>query len=237
MFRTRVFTPCRALWCRRIWTRGLSVLLEGHPLGPLRPNTVLMGWSSDPERSSYFVHHLNTVRRLGMSIILLEDKDLSHDSLHRRIDVWWRGEENGYLMILIAHLLTLNWEWSRSRIRLLRLMKEEAGRGAVAGSSPATDPSRPHGRGGGNHRLGRPSAQGAGTPFRGRLSRHPGFQGPRREGAGCVQVPNALQRILSGLPATLLVCSSGEAGCAGIGQLAGSRGARKGNSVSNPTYL
>ena len=32
-----------------------------------------------------------------MRIFLLYDKELSHDSVERRIDVWWRGEENGYL--------------------------------------------------------------------------------------------------------------------------------------------
>jgi amino acid transporter len=107
---------------------GLTVLLEGNPLGPLRPNTVLMGWSSDPDRASSFVHHLNTVRRLGMSVILVHDKGLPKKSFERRIDVWWRGQENGSLMVLTAHLLTLNWGWSRAKVRLLRLIQDEAGR-------------------------------------------------------------------------------------------------------------
>jgi hypothetical protein len=107
---------------------GLTVLLEGHPLGPLRPNTVLLGWSSDPERATSFVRHLNTARRLGMSLIIVNDRGLLRGAFGRRIDIWWRGQENGKLMVLIAHLLTLNWDWSRAGVRLLRLIRDEAGR-------------------------------------------------------------------------------------------------------------
>jgi Solute carrier family 12 len=38
------------------------------------------------------------------------------------IDVWWRGMENGALMLLLAHLLHQNTEWRRNRIRVLRIV-------------------------------------------------------------------------------------------------------------------
>jgi CO dehydrogenase/acetyl-CoA synthase epsilon subunit len=42
------------------------------------------------------------------------------NTLPRRIDIWWRGKENGSLMLILAHLLTNNWEWARSAIRIIR---------------------------------------------------------------------------------------------------------------------
>jgi amino acid transporter len=190
---------------------GLTVLLEGHPLGPLRPNTVLMGWSSDPDRASSFLHHLNTVRRLGMSLILLHDKGLPKNSFDRRIDVWWRGQENGSLMILIAHLLTLNWGWSRAKIRLLRWIQDEAGRQPSKEALQALVNSA------------RVDAQVdiivSEDPPPKVLQRHSadasvvllGFKVPEERDEEAYRFQMHFERMLSALPTALLVSSSGEA--------------------------
>jgi hypothetical protein len=189
---------------------GLTTLIEGHPLGPLRPNTVLMGWSSDPERAVSFLHHLNAVRQLGMSLILLDDRGSAPDSLARRIDVWWRGQENGYLMMLVGYLLTLNWEWSRAGVRLLRLIEDEAGR----------DPSKEA-----LHELVTKARMNAQVevlvskdPLPQVLKRHSGdasvvilgFGVPMESEGEAFRFQMRFERMLSGLPPTLLVSSSGE---------------------------
>ncbi len=107
---------------------GLSALIQGHPFGPLCPNIVMMGWPSNQEWIESFVHHLNSLKLLSMGVIIVRDKGLPQQEGRRRIDVWWRGLANGSLMILLAHLLTLNWAWADADIRLLRLIEEEAGR-------------------------------------------------------------------------------------------------------------
>ena len=43
------------------------------------------------------------------------------------IDIWWRGEKNGSLMLLLAYLLTNNPAWRGRRIRLMRMISSEAG--------------------------------------------------------------------------------------------------------------
>jgi amino acid transporter len=190
---------------------GLTTLIEGHPLSPLRPNTVLMGWSADPERAVSFLHHLNAVKRLGMSLILLDDRGAVPDSLRRRIDVWWRGQENGYLMMLVAHLLTLNWEWSRAEVRLLRLIEDEAGR----------EPSREALQELVNK--ARIDAQVevlvSKDPFPQILKRHSGdasvvllgFKVAEENEGEAFRFQMYFERMLSELPSTLLVSSSGEA--------------------------
>ena len=47
------------------------------------------------------------------------------------IDVWWRGEQNGALMLLLAHLLTKNAPWRGRTIRLMRMITSEAGQEEV----------------------------------------------------------------------------------------------------------
>jgi amino acid transporter len=188
---------------------GLTALLQGHAVGPLRPNVVLMGWSSDKDRSSSFVHHLNSVVLLGMSLILLRDSGLPREGARRRIDIWWRGRENGSLMVLMAHLLTLNWEWSEAKIRLLRLIQDEAGRKPAAlALRELVDAARV---------TAEVEVLVSEAPFLEVLHRHSGdasavllgFNVPQEGEAQVFQ--DYFEEMLSGLPTTLLVCSSGEA--------------------------
>ncbi len=44
------------------------------------------------------------------------------------IDVWWRGHQNGELMLLLANLLTQNPKWRNCKIRLMRIVGAEAAR-------------------------------------------------------------------------------------------------------------
>jgi len=65
---------------------------------------------------------------VGMSVVLLQDRGLPDEKAGKRIDVWWRGHKNGGLMMLLAHLLTENWEWAGCEVRVLRVIDKEAGR-------------------------------------------------------------------------------------------------------------
>ncbi len=188
---------------------GLSAIIQSNSIGPLQPNVIFMGWASDRERSAPFVRHLVSVHSLGMSLILLKDNGLPDETKPRRIDIWWRGKENGSLMVIASHLLTLNYKWSGVKIRLLRMIQKEEGR------DPAT------------HALkelvnsARIDADVqvivSGSPFKEVLHRHSsdasvvflGFVMPEEEEAFEFQA--RYEEMLSGLPTTLLFCSSGEA--------------------------
>ena len=188
---------------------GLSALIQGQSIGPLQPNVVFMGWASDKERALPFLKHLISAQSLGMSLILLKDNGLPEKATSKRVDIWWRGKDNGSLMVLASHLLTLNFEWSDTKIRLLRMIQNEEGR------EPAT------------HAL-KEMVEAARidadvqvivseSPFKDVLHRHSsdasvvflGFILPDEEEAE--QFQSRYEEMLSGLPTTLLFCSSGEA--------------------------
>ncbi len=104
---------------------GVRLLLQAHSIGPIKPNIVMMGWPSDPDRVMPFMRHLDDARKIGMSAVCLLDRGVPSPADEKRIDIWWRGQENGSLMLILAHLLMRNWEWSNSRIRIMRLIEHE----------------------------------------------------------------------------------------------------------------
>ncbi|MBN1903619.1 MAG: amino acid permease [Deltaproteobacteria bacterium] len=188
---------------------GLSAIIQGHSIGPLQPNVVFMGWASDKERSVPFVRHLISAHSLGMSLVLVRDNGLPDKEVTGRIDIWWRGKKNGSLMVIISHLLILNNEWSNIKIRLLRVIQNEEGREPAARSlNEMVDAARIEAE---VHIIVSES------PFADVLHRHSsdasvvflGFIMPEEKEA--VEFQSRYEKMLSGLPTTLLFCSSGEA--------------------------
>jgi len=108
---------------------GIRILAQTHSIGPLKPNTVLFGWPRSAERAEAMFRHVRSIAGLGKSVVVVVDKGLPPlVRRSRRIDIWWRGQQNGSLMATLAHLLTLNWEWRNSQVRVLRVIGDKAGR-------------------------------------------------------------------------------------------------------------
>ena len=123
---------------------GIESLVQCTGIGGLRPNTVLIGWPSSNQKSDAFGASLRLVTRLRRSVVsarLLSDKggeeieqagDDRTAALNEAwiapqgtIDVWWRGKDNGALMMLLAHLLHQNPSWRENAIRVLRIVPHE----------------------------------------------------------------------------------------------------------------
>jgi len=107
---------------------GIRILAQAHSIGPLKPNTVLFGWPRSAERAEVMFRHVRSIAALGKSVVVVVDQGLpALVRSSRRIDIWWRGEQNGSLMATLAHLLTQNWEWRNSQVRVLRVIRDKAG--------------------------------------------------------------------------------------------------------------
>lgn len=105
--------------------RDLTVFLQAHSLGPIKPNIVLFGWAREPDRLAPYFSHLAVVRSLGMSLVIVIDHGQMMTASQKRVDCWWRGRENGSLMVILAHLMRQNREWRRTRLRIVRLVNDE----------------------------------------------------------------------------------------------------------------
>jgi amino acid transporter len=107
--------------------QGISMLLQATAIGPIRPNLALLGWSAKMERRQAYINELRTASNLGMSLAIIEVKGLPELAEPKRIDIWWRGHKNGALMLLLAFLISENWEWANTKIRILRGVEKETG--------------------------------------------------------------------------------------------------------------
>ncbi len=119
---------------------GTKQLLETYGMGPLVPNTLLIGDSDDPEPTS-IERYFNTIKvchgaKRNVVIIRDESNEEVPDSAvppmfvkdeQRRIDVWWGGlQSNGSLMLILAYLLRTSWQWRSAEIRLKLVVPNEA---------------------------------------------------------------------------------------------------------------
>lgn len=190
---------------------GLNQLLQSTSLGPLKPNLVVLGWSSDMSRAGFFVNHLHTAHLLAMSLILLYDNGLPRleRKQKKRIDIWWRGWKNGSLMMILAYLISLNSEWTNVQIRLLRVVQGNNDYGeALKELQKLIDASR---------MKAEIKIINSDKSFKEILNKYShdatvvllGFQIPPIEKAEEFQ--KAFNNLLQGLPTTILVNSTGEA--------------------------
>ncbi len=120
---------------------GTKQLLETYGMGPLVPNTVLIGDSEDPEPTS-IERYCNTIKvchGAKRNVVIIRDED-HHEEVPdsasppmfvkdeaRRIDVWWGGlQSNGGLMLILAYLLRTSWRWRAAEIRLKLVVPNKA---------------------------------------------------------------------------------------------------------------
>lgn len=106
---------------------GMENVLQTTCIGPIKPNLALFGWAGVIGGNTNLPVLFHTAQALGMATCVVRPGQRIWRQGHKQIDVWWRGMKNGGLMILLAHLLRRNWEWSRATIRLIRMVAHDAG--------------------------------------------------------------------------------------------------------------
>jgi amino acid transporter len=107
------------------------VIAQANGMAGLQSNTILFGYDTEsgPERLGELIATGQQMALLGKSTLVylppvMRSQRPSHE---RTIAVWWAGKENnGDLMLLLAHLLTLSPEWSRARIQLKSIVDSES---------------------------------------------------------------------------------------------------------------
>ena len=117
---------------------GIIGIAQANGFAGLRSNTLMFGWPNDRERLGRLLRVMRTVARLDISTAIARLPDHDGPAEKRRMDVWWRGKQlNGDLMLLLAHLLSLNPEWRRARIVVRTIVADEDERQTMA--RPLTD--------------------------------------------------------------------------------------------------
>ncbi|MBN1257282.1 MAG: amino acid permease [Planctomycetes bacterium] len=186
---------------------GVSIILQTASIGPIRPNLVAFGWPKVIEHTHALGRQMRMAEEIGMSLAVVIGRDMPKPREGKRIDLWWRGQKNGSIMFILSHLITCNWEWGKTTIRVLRVVENEAGRAParvaleelVAGSRVRAQvqvvvSERPFSE------VLRDHSQDAACVVLGFI--------PPREGEEEAWYNNC-EALLNGMPATLLVSSTG----------------------------
>lgn len=114
----------------------VSAVVQAAGIGPLRANTVVANWTAESSSLALqpfvrtFSRNLRTAFALGCNLLILDADDrewerLDHvEAKDRTIDVWWRANKTGELMLLLAHLVMRSEAWQSARIRVIAEPKE-----------------------------------------------------------------------------------------------------------------
>ncbi len=111
---------------------GLSNFLQTHSIGAIKPNIIMMGCPKDNARYEPFIKHLQMIAYLEKSFIIYKEP-VEYTAANteypggKHIDIWWRGHQNGSLMLILAHLLQGNPLWKDCVIRIIRIVDKEPG--------------------------------------------------------------------------------------------------------------
>ncbi len=121
---------------------GVATLLQVTGLGQFQPNTVMVGWSEDAVKQAAFARAVRRILELHRNLVVFVEAEPDHE-LEPQIDVWWYAKDNGSLMLTLAHLIHSNPPWQDHRIRVLRIIADEAGvQEAEAGTRELVDEFR-----------------------------------------------------------------------------------------------
>ena len=101
---------------------AIQALLQCHGIGGMRPNTVMLGWSQDPEKAGVFSETLSIAKRMQRSVIIVacEQEDEKTQTPAGAINLWWTTAENAALMLLLAFLLKKTPQWTDRTLRIIR---------------------------------------------------------------------------------------------------------------------
>jgi len=105
---------------------GIIDIAQANGIAGLQSNTIMFGWSEKPERLASQLRIMRVMAKTGKSCIIAQVIRDKKPGQPQRIDLWWGGlQNNGDLMLLLAHLLSLNHEWEKAKIVLHSIVKDE----------------------------------------------------------------------------------------------------------------
>ncbi|MGF1513801.1 MAG: amino acid permease [Elainellaceae cyanobacterium] len=105
---------------------GALQLVETYGIGPLVPNTLVLGDSEEASRRQSYCNLITQAHRAKRNIVILREHERGFGA-RRRIDVWWGGRQaNGGLMLLLADLLRSNITWRNADIFLKLVVPNKA---------------------------------------------------------------------------------------------------------------
>ncbi|MFH2006718.1 MAG: Na-K-Cl cotransporter [bacterium] len=104
--------------CSNIY-EGVRAVAQSYGLAGFESNTVVMGWGHQEERAHDYGNLIYDLTLLDKCLVLVAFDEVREFGRHSRVDIWWGGlDNNGGLMLLLAHLLLAHREWALAEVRV-----------------------------------------------------------------------------------------------------------------------
>ncbi|PSN10893.1 Na-K-Cl cotransporter [filamentous cyanobacterium CCT1] len=117
---------------------GMEKLVDAYGIGPLVPNTVLLGDTEAENTRDRFCQMIATCHQARRNVLIFRSQPEHYPTVggpkptRRRIDVWWGGlQANGGLMLILAYLLRTSGRWRNADIYLNLVVPNEPAKAAA----------------------------------------------------------------------------------------------------------
>jgi amino acid transporter len=109
-----------------------KALVQARGIGPLFPNTIVLGETERAENMEDFARLIRLTHRLGRNTVIVREAEAtSAERRKRQIHVWWGGErQNAGLMLALGYLLQRSPEWYGAELTIKSIVtstEEKAG--------------------------------------------------------------------------------------------------------------
>ena len=106
---------------------GVERLVEIYGLGPIMPDTVLIGDNASATNRDRYCALIQQLHQARRNIVIYHECPEPRPDRHRQIDVWWGGlHENGAFMLILAELLRDGIDWREAEIHLKLIAPDES---------------------------------------------------------------------------------------------------------------
>ncbi|MGA1871307.1 MAG: amino acid permease, partial [bacterium] len=110
---------------------GAKSLVRTYGLGPLAPNTFLLGETEKRENFLQFAELIKFIYQSKRNLVIVREGSLSplEKGKNKQIYLWWGGKaQNAGLMLTLGYLLQTSPEWKGSQLILKTIVKNEEDR-------------------------------------------------------------------------------------------------------------
>jgi amino acid transporter len=107
---------------------GAKNLISTYGLGPLTPNTFLLGETTQKENFVRFSELIRLIYQSKRNIIIVRESNISDllNKKNKQIYIWWGGlKGNAGLMLALGYMLQTSPEWKGSQLTVKTIVKSE----------------------------------------------------------------------------------------------------------------
>jgi solute carrier family 12 (sodium/potassium/chloride transporter), member 2 len=105
---------------------GAYQLVDSYGIGPLVPNTVVIGDNENEARRQQYCDLITNIHQANKNICILRENAEQDTGSRNSIHIWWGGmQRNGGLMMLLGHLLKSSIEWRKATLYINLVVKDE----------------------------------------------------------------------------------------------------------------